>query len=79
MDGEENHAKVKTVVEHQETEEVRQRWRTGVVAKLLGARSEVEDVLLSSSSSVVLLAQERVRLLDLVGAVENIVRRIEEC
>ena len=56
----------------------KQRRRTSVIAKLVGARCEVEDVLLSSSGSTVLSAQERVRLSNLMGAIDNIVRRIEK-
>jgi hypothetical protein len=50
-----------------------------VIAKLLGARCEVEDVLLSSSSAAVLSEQERVRLFTLTGTIDDIVRRIEGC
>jgi len=38
----------------------------------------MEDVLLSSNASTVLSAQERVRLSTLVGAIDKIVRQIEE-
>ncbi len=56
----------------------RQR-RTRVIAKLVGARCEVEDVLLSAGGSMVLTVQERVRLSFLMKVIDNIVRRIEEC
>jgi hypothetical protein len=68
----------KTFVEPSGAAEVKQRSRTCVIAKLVGARCEVEDVLLSSSGSTVLSAQERVRLSILVVGIDNIVRRIEE-
>lgn len=56
----------------------RQR-QTGVIAKLVGARCEVEDVLLSAGGSTVLSAQERVKLSFLMKAIDAIVQRIEEC
>jgi len=56
----------------------RQR-RTSVIAKLVGARCEVEDVLLSAGGSTVLTVQERVNLSFLMKAIDNIVQRIEEC
>jgi hypothetical protein len=79
MEKEENKALLKTAVERGETSEGKQRRRTGVIAKLLGARCEVEDVLLSSSSAAVLSEQERVRLFTLTGTIDDIVRRIEGC
>jgi len=60
------------------TDDKRQR-RTGVIAKLVGARCEVEDVLLSAGGSTVLTVQERVNLSFLMKAIDNIVQRIEEC
>ncbi len=60
------------------TDDKRQR-RTGVIAKLVGARCEVEDVLLSAAGSTVLTVQERVNLSFLMKALDNIVQRIEEC
>ena len=67
-----------TFVEPSGTAEGKQRSRTRVIAKLVGARCEVEDVLLSSSGCTVLSAQERERLSILVVGIDNIVRRIEE-
>jgi hypothetical protein len=61
------------------TAEGKQRRRSAVIAKLVGARSEVEDVLLSSNRSMVLLTSERVRLSILMVEIDDIVRRIEEC
>ena len=58
--------------------EVRQQKRYNVIAKLVGARCEMEDVLLSSNGSAVLSAQERTRLSTLMGAIDNIVRGIEK-
>ncbi|MGA2353632.1 MAG: hypothetical protein ABSG02_03995 [Terriglobales bacterium] len=59
--------------------EGKQRRRRSVIAKLVGARCEVEDVLLSPNGSTVLSASERVRLSVLMAAIDNIVQRIEEC
>lgn len=59
--------------------EGKQRRRRSVIAKLIGARCEVEDVLLSPNGSTVLSASERVRLSVLMAAIDNIVQRIEEC
>jgi len=56
----------------------KRRPETGVIAKLVGARCEVEDVLLSSSRSAVLSEQERIRLSILMGTIDSIVRRIEQ-
>ena len=75
---EEDHALQKPFVELSGTEESKQRRRACVIAKLVGARCEVEDVLLSSNGSAVLSAQERVRLSGLMVAIDNILRRIEE-
>jgi hypothetical protein len=75
----EDNALQKTFVEVCEIADDKQQRRTGVIAKLVGARCEVEDVLLSSGASTVLSAQERVRLSILMGAIDHIVRRIEEC
>ena len=69
----------KTVVELCERADGKQRRRAGVIAKLIGARCEVEDVLLSSGASKVLPAQERARLSILMKVIDNIVRRIEKC
>jgi hypothetical protein len=55
-----------------------QRKQHSVIAKLIGARWEMEDVLLSPNGSAVLSAQERMRLSSLMGAIDNIVRRIEK-
>jgi hypothetical protein len=55
-----------------------QRKQHSVIAKLSGARWEMEDVLLSPNGSAVLSAQERMRLSSLMGAIDNIVRRIEK-
>ncbi|HKB98550.1 MAG TPA: hypothetical protein VKD23_07180 [Terriglobales bacterium] len=76
--GEDNNGSEKPHTERGRVEGKKRR-RTRVIAKLVGARCEVEDVLLSSSASAVLLAQERVRLSTLMGALDNIVRRIEKC
>jgi hypothetical protein len=59
--------------------EGKQRRRRIVIAKLVGARCEVEDVLLSANGSTVLSASERVRLSTLMAAIDNIVQRIEDC
>ena len=67
----------KTGVELCERADREQRRRAGVIAKLIGARCEVEDVLLSSGASTVLSAQERTRLSILMKVIDNIVRRIE--
>jgi hypothetical protein len=75
----EDNAIPKTFIELRGTAEGKQRTRSGVIAKLVGARCEVEDVLLSSNGSTVLSAQERVRLSLLMAAIDNIVRRIEQC
>jgi hypothetical protein len=69
----------KTVVELCERTDGKQRRRAGVIAKLIGARCEVEDVLLSSGASTVLPTQERARLSILMKVIDNIVRRIEKC
>ncbi len=74
-----DHALQRTFVgDYSIADEDRQR-RTGVIAKLIGARCEVEDVLLSRRGSTVLSVQERVSLSFLVKAIDTIVRRIEEC
>jgi len=74
-----DHALQRTFVgDYSIADEDRQR-RTGVIAKLIGARCEVEDVLLSRGGSTVLSVQERVSLSFLVKAIDTIVRRIEEC
>jgi hypothetical protein len=69
----------KTVVGLCEGADPKQRRRAGVIAKLIGARCELEDVLLSSGASTVLPAQERARLSILMKVIDNIVRRIEKC
>jgi hypothetical protein len=76
--GEDSNPLQKLFIERCGIVEGKQRRRTSVIAKLVGARCEVEDVLLSSSGSTVLSAQERVRLSNLMGAIDNIVRRIEK-
>jgi len=73
----EDNALKRAFVELRETAHGEQRKRTGVIAKLIGARCEVEDVLLSSGGSTVLSAGERVRLSILTRVIDNIVRRIE--
>jgi hypothetical protein len=75
----EDNALPKTFIELRGTAEGKQRRRSAVIAKLVGARSEVEDVLLSSNRSIVLLTSERVRLSIVMVAIDDIVRRIEEC
>jgi len=74
----EDNALPKTLVELCGTAESKQRKQTGVIAKLVGARCEVEDVLLSSNGCAVLSAEERVRLSILMAGIDDIVRRIEE-
>jgi hypothetical protein len=59
--------------------EAKERKRTKVISKLIGARSEVEDVLLCSNDSTVLSSQERLRLSILMWTIDNIVRRVEQC
>ncbi len=67
----------KTLIESRGKEEVKARKRSQVISKLIGARWEVEDVLLSSTGSGILSAQDRGRLNVLMGAIDNIVRRVE--
>lgn len=69
----------KTVVESCERPDGKERRRADVIAKLIGARWEVEDVLLSSGASTVLPAQERARLSLLKKVIDNMVRRMERC
>jgi hypothetical protein len=69
----------KTLMELCGTAEGKQRRRRSVIAKLVGARCEVEDVLLSPNGTTVLSASERVRLSILMAAIDNIVQRIEDC
>jgi hypothetical protein len=76
--GEEN-ASSQTFAEVCGTAEGKLRRRSSVIAKLVGARCEVEDVLLSPNGSTVLSASERFRLSILMAAIDNIVQRIEEC
>jgi putative lipase involved disintegration of autophagic bodies len=59
--------------------EAKERKRVKVISKLIGARSEVEDVLLCSNDSAVLSSQERLRLSILMWTIDNIVRRVEQC
>jgi hypothetical protein len=59
--------------------EGKERRRSRVIAKLIGARCEVEDVLISSGGCSVLSSQERTRLCILMCAIDNIVRRVEQC
>jgi hypothetical protein len=54
------------------------RRRTRVIAKLTGARCELEDVVLASGVSTILSKQECDILSDVMGAIDNIVRKIEE-
>ena len=49
-----------------------------LIAKLVGARGEVDDVLISSTISTVLSAQERLSLGRITGTIDAIVRRIEQ-
>jgi len=49
-----------------------------VIAKLVGARGEVDDVLISSTISTVLSARERLSLGRITGTIDAIVRRIEQ-
>ncbi len=55
----------------------KERKRSRVISKLIGARWEVEDVLLVSTGSGILSSKERSRLSILMGAIDNIVRRVE--
>jgi hypothetical protein len=75
----ENDALPKTFIELRGTADGKQRTRSCVIAKLVGARCEVEDVLLSSNGSAVLLTPERDRLSIVMVAIDDIVRRIEQC
>jgi hypothetical protein len=68
----------KALMDLRGTIEGKERRKSRVISKLIGARCEVEDVLLSSSGSSILSLQERLRLGVLMGAIDNIVRRIEE-
>lgn len=68
----------KALIDSYGTAEGEQRTQCSVIAKLIGARWEMEDVLLSPNGSAVLSAQERTRLSTLMGAIDNIVRRIEK-
>jgi hypothetical protein len=69
----------KAFIDIRGNKEGKERRRSRVIAKLIGARCEVEDVLLSSGDCSVLSAQERTRLCLLMGAIDNIVRRVEQC
>jgi len=75
----EDNALQRTFVEDCEMADGKRQRRTVVIAKLVGARCEVEDVLLSPRGSTVLTTSERVRLSILMRTINNIVRRIEEC
>jgi hypothetical protein len=68
----------KALMDLRGTTEGKERRKSRVISKLIGARCEMEDVLLSSSGSSILSSQERLRLGVLMGAIDNIVRRIEE-
>jgi hypothetical protein len=54
------------------------RRRTRIIVKLTGARCELEDVVRASSESTVLSKQERDTLSDVMGAIDNIVRNIQQ-
>jgi hypothetical protein len=69
----------KALMELRGTIEGKERRRSRLISKLIGARCEVEDVLLSSSGSSILSSQERLRLCVLMAAIDNIVRRVEQC
>jgi hypothetical protein len=69
----------KALMEVRGTTEGKERRRSRLISKLIGARCEVEDVLLSSSGSSILSSQERLRLCVLMAAIDNIVRRVEQC
>ena len=69
----------KALMELRGTTEGKERRRSRLISKLIGARCEVEDVLLSSSGSSILSSQERLRLCVLMAAIDNIVRRVEQC
>jgi hypothetical protein len=75
-DMEQNSSK-KAVMELRGTVEGKERRRSKLISKLIGARCEVEDVLLSSGGSSILSSQERLRLCVLMAAIDNIVRRVE--
>jgi hypothetical protein len=75
-DMEENSSK-KALMEPRGTVEGKERRRSKLISKLIGARCEVEDVLLSSSGSSILSSQERLRLCFLMAAIDSIVRRVE--
>jgi microcompartment protein CcmK/EutM len=68
----------KALIDQFRTAEGEHRTESSVIAKLIGARWEMEDVLLSPNGSAILSAQERSRLSTLMGAIDNIVRRIEK-
>jgi hypothetical protein len=69
----------KALTELRGTIEGKERRQSRLISKLIGARCEVEDVLLSSSGSSILSSQERLRLCVLMAAIDNIVRRVEQC
>lgn len=71
--------KQKPFVDLRGNREGKERGRLRVIAKLIGARCEVEDVLISSGGCSVLSSQERTHLCILMGAIDNIVRRVEQC
>ena len=67
----------RALIERHGDGEVKARKRSQVISKLIGARWEVEDVLLSSTGSGILSLQDRSRLSALMVAIDNIVRRVE--
>jgi hypothetical protein len=79
MGGDMQEDRQKTLMKHGVGMEAKERKRSKVISKLIGARSEVEDVLLCSNDSTVLSSQERLRLSILMWTIDNIVRRVEQC
>ena len=71
--------KQKAFIDLRGNKEGKESRRSRVIAKLIGARCEVEDVLLSSGGCSILSSEERTRLCTLMGAIDNIVRRVEQC
>lgn len=69
----------KALMELRGTTEGKERRRSRLISKLIGARCEVEDVLLSSNGSSILSPEERLGLFVLMAAIDNIVRRVEQC
>jgi hypothetical protein len=68
----------KTLIESGAIGEEKSSSHVRVIAKLVGARDEVEDVLISSTISSVLSAQEKLLLGRMTGTIDDIVRRIEQ-